>query len=51
MTYSLKPALAAITLATALLGTAAPACANTLEQIMQQKVLRVAIDLSAPLMA
>ncbi|AFK62722.1 amino acid ABC transporter/signal transduction system periplasmic binding protein [Advenella kashmirensis WT001] len=48
MTYSLKPALAAITVATALLGTAAPACANTLEQIMQQKVLRVAIDLSAP---
>ncbi len=48
MTYSLNPALAAITLATALLGTVAPACANTLEQIMQQKVLRVAIDLSAP---
>lgn len=48
MKYSLKPVLAAVTFATALLGVASPACANTLEQIMQQKVLRVAIDLSAP---
>jgi len=48
MTYSFKPAFAAIAVASTLLAAAMPASANTLEQIMQQKVLRVAIDLSAP---
>ncbi len=34
--------------AAALLAAAVPAHANTLEQIQQQKTLRVAIDLNAP---
>ncbi len=48
MTLLMKPAAAVAACATLLFGITAPACANTLEQVMQQKVLRVAIDLNAP---
>lgn len=40
-------AILAVT-ATALFGAMAPSYANTLEEVMQQKTLRVAIDLNAP---
>ncbi len=48
-TFPPRLMFAALTLACVGLGAAAPqAQANTLEEIMQQKVLRVAIDLNAP---
>ena len=48
MTLLMKPAAAVAACATLLFGITTPVCANTLEQVMQQKVLRVAIDLNAP---
>lgn len=48
MTLLMKPAAAVAACATLLFGITTPVCANTLEQVIQQKVLRVAIDLNAP---
>lgn len=48
MTLLMKPAAAVAACATLFFGITTPVCANTLEQVMQQKVLRVAIDLNAP---
>ena len=47
MKIAVKPMLMSFAVAAAC-GAVLPASANTLEQVMQQKVLRVAIDLNAP---
>jgi len=48
MKFRLKPVLALFTLVGAMGGGLSAANANTLAQVMEQKVLRVAIDLNAP---
>ncbi|AHG65443.1 transporter substrate-binding domain-containing protein [Advenella mimigardefordensis] len=48
MTYRIKPVLLAFSIMGAICGGLPLASANTLEQVMEQKLLRVAIDLNAP---
>lgn len=48
MKYRFKPALVALAIIGAACGGLSTANANTLAQVMEQKVLRVAIDLNAP---